>query len=380
MATERQSPDAILAQTDLSGAVTDIDDDPDAADGLWLTATNNNVNVDVRVSFPTPTGNPTVGADLQEFRAQVREFDTGQTGTPTARIELWENGSLVRAGTDVNVIGTNQVISFTWNANELGTADGSLVECKVVGTRSGGSPGARNTVEVGAVEWNVDYTTGPTTFTQTITGTAVGSASVAPTATFSRVVSAAVIGLADLVKQVSKTVSATQIGAASLAPVVTYVRTVSTTVIGVASVSGKQVILATISAVAAPVATVTPLLVFGANILATAVGAASVAGAAIYSRLITTSQVGVPSLQKMIGKTISAASLAQPSLLKTVGKVIQATQLGAPSVDGGLLVQQAISAAQSGIATVSEVFIAAGTGFTNRVKRAIKVGLGFLGL
>ena len=38
MATERQAPDAILAQTDLSGAVTDIDDDPDSPDGLWLSA------------------------------------------------------------------------------------------------------------------------------------------------------------------------------------------------------------------------------------------------------------------------------------------------------------------------------------------------------
>jgi hypothetical protein len=154
--SERLAPDTILTQTNLTGAVTDIDDDPDAPDGLWLIASGNNVNTAVSVAFPSPTVSPTAGADLQEFRAQVREFDTGQTGTPTARIELWENGALVRAGPDFSVIVQGQIIAFTWDANELSFSDGSLVECRVVGTKSGGSPSSRNTVEVGAVEWNAE--------------------------------------------------------------------------------------------------------------------------------------------------------------------------------------------------------------------------------
>ena len=158
MAAETKVPDAILAATEQSGAFTVIDEDPDSSGTDFLTSSGNNVNTDCRVSFPTPTGNPTVGTGLQEFRIQVREHDTGQTGTPDGRIELWENGSLVRAGSDVPITTQDQVIAFTWNANELGTADGSLVECKFVGTKSGGSPGARNTTELGAVEWNVEYT------------------------------------------------------------------------------------------------------------------------------------------------------------------------------------------------------------------------------
>jgi hypothetical protein len=160
MASERQAPDAILAQTELTGVVGDIDEDPDSPDGNWLVATGNNVDTDVRTSFPTPTGNPTVGAGLQEFKAWVRQYDEGQSGTPDVRIELWENGGLVRAGSDENVTTSGHMVTFTWNANELGTADGSLVECKVVGTKSGGSPGNRNTVDVGAIEWNVDYSVG----------------------------------------------------------------------------------------------------------------------------------------------------------------------------------------------------------------------------
>ena len=158
MAAERHAPDAILAATEQSGAVTVIDEDPDASGTDFLTSSENNVNTDCRVSFPTPTANPTVGTDLQEFKIQVREFDTGQTGTPEARIELWENGSLVRAGSDVNVTTQDQVISFLWNASELATADGSLVEAKFVGTKAGGSPTTRNTTELGAIEWNAEVT------------------------------------------------------------------------------------------------------------------------------------------------------------------------------------------------------------------------------
>jgi hypothetical protein len=158
-ATERQSPDAILAITKLTpNDVTYIQDDPDTPDANWLVATANTQETNVRVSFPTPTGNPTVGADLQEFRALVRRYSQTQTGVPQARIELWENGALIRAGADVDVPLGTFIVSFTWNANEIGTANGSLVECKVVGTKATGASGVRNTVDVGAVEWNVDYT------------------------------------------------------------------------------------------------------------------------------------------------------------------------------------------------------------------------------
>lgn len=154
MATERQSPDAILELTNLTGTVSEIQDDPDSPDGNWLDAVSNNADSVCRVSHPTPTGNPTVGADLQEFRVLVRKY--GGTGTPTARIELYENGALIRAGSNVSVTGP-LVISFLWNANEISTPNCSLVECRLYGTKTGGAAGVRATVEVGAAEWNVTY-------------------------------------------------------------------------------------------------------------------------------------------------------------------------------------------------------------------------------
>jgi hypothetical protein len=87
----------------------------------------------------------------------VAKYSGTQTGTPTARIELWQNGVLVRAGANENVTAASpgQVLSFVWDASEL-TSDptGAQVECKIVGTQSGGSTGVRNSVNLGAVEWN----------------------------------------------------------------------------------------------------------------------------------------------------------------------------------------------------------------------------------
>ena len=156
MSTETQRPDGELSDSGLvSSVVTDHDADPDS-DSSVTAATGNNVNTEYGVDFPSPTGEPSIGAGLQEFRAGVIEFDSGQTGTPTARIELWENGTLVRAGSNAN-ISTFQVLSFTWNANELSTSDGSLVQCKVIGAKTGGGPGKRNTVNIGQIEWNVTF-------------------------------------------------------------------------------------------------------------------------------------------------------------------------------------------------------------------------------
>ena len=165
MPTETQRPDgATYILTALTGAYTLIDDDPDSSGLDFVVADGNGVNTAALVGFPTPTGNPTTGANKQEFRIQVREFDAGQTGTPKARIELWENGVLIRAGSDVNVTSQDQVIAFTWDASELGTADGSLVECNFVGTKAGGSPTTKSSTDLGAVEWNVEYSAGAAAF------------------------------------------------------------------------------------------------------------------------------------------------------------------------------------------------------------------------
>lgn len=172
MPTERQAPDAILVQTALTGAVTAIDEDPDSPDANWLTYDSGvNNNTDCRVSFPTPTGNPTVGADLQNFRVQIRKNASGGNSTVWS-LQLWENGAQVAelATGTTTALDPGEVVSGTWNASSLGTADGSLVECRLQQTSGGasGSGGNRRRIEIGAVEWNVDYTEGLADRTGTI--------------------------------------------------------------------------------------------------------------------------------------------------------------------------------------------------------------------
>ncbi|MCH8165233.1 MAG: CotH kinase family protein [Planctomycetes bacterium] len=155
---ERLPLDTVLDSLNLTGAtVANLDDDPDAAGTDWATATTNNVNTVVHAAFPNPSGLLVDGFGLQEFRASVRKNAASGAGTPTARIELRQNGQLVRAGPNIDVTArsaSQQVISLTWDATEILVA--AAVECKVIGTKSGGSPANRASVDIGAVEWNAE--------------------------------------------------------------------------------------------------------------------------------------------------------------------------------------------------------------------------------
>ncbi|MHC4130130.1 MAG: fibronectin type III domain-containing protein, partial [Planctomycetota bacterium] len=156
---ERVAPDALAADgCDWNNCtIAAVDDDPDGPDADWATAAGNNTSHFGHFAFATPT-QPLDGVANQVFRAAVRKsVGNCGTGTPTARIELWEAGGSVRAGTEVSVTSASgQVISFTWTAGEITNA--ADVEVKVFGIKSGGSPDARCAVDLGAVEWNAEVT------------------------------------------------------------------------------------------------------------------------------------------------------------------------------------------------------------------------------
>lgn len=153
MATETRAPDAVLDSLNYTTlTLTDIDedpDDPDASYGDW----DGNGNTSCRVSFGTPTGNPTAGAGLQEFRVLIQRTGTANLGWS---LQLWEGGVQVAELATGTLSAASAVVSGTWDASLLGTADGSAVECRLQQT-SGGTGGGRQGIEVGAVEWNVTY-------------------------------------------------------------------------------------------------------------------------------------------------------------------------------------------------------------------------------
>lgn len=161
MATERQSPDILITQTNLNGTISDIQDDPNSPDGNWLVPIDNGTDIVCRVSFPIPIGNPTQGAGLQQFQIWVKRVFSGTPKTPTVRIELRETGGGVALSTplaNTNVTDDSGILlNGTWDANLLTNANGSAVECYIYGTKNSAGSN-KSTIGVGAVEWNVTYT------------------------------------------------------------------------------------------------------------------------------------------------------------------------------------------------------------------------------
>jgi RHS repeat-associated protein len=105
-------------------------------------------------------------AGTQTLKARVRK--DGGNSTPTARIDLYENGALVASGTDQNVISKNgQTITQTFNVGALPLNDdsGAGIEARFVGTRAG-SGGTSATVDLGALRWTAHYITAPQTLNQ----------------------------------------------------------------------------------------------------------------------------------------------------------------------------------------------------------------------
>jgi hypothetical protein len=311
MATERQSPDAILELDNLSGTVSEIQDDPDSPDSNWLDASSNNSDSAVRVSFPTPTGPPTVGTDLQEFRALVRKY--GGTGIPTARVELYEDGSLVRAGSDIDIT-TDTVLSFKWNANEISTSDGSLVECRVYGTKAGGAPSVRATVEVGAIEWNVTYDSGQV---KTASATLSGVGSLA--------------GLARAIRAATATMS----GIGTLSAAVGVIRPASVILSGTGALSAKgsylQLASATLSGTGFLAAQGGVYKMAAASLS----GAGSLAASAFVTRAATAALSGTGALAAAaVVIRLASVTFSGTGMLTAVGTVIEGAICGSATLSG----------------------------------------------
>lgn len=157
---EALRPDGATFQaTGFSGTpvVTDIDDDPDSSDGVFLRAANKNTTVAVRTSFENPSRELGIGADLQEIRVEARQRSDSGTGTPTLNIEIYEQGGVTplysSSSQDVSSVLPN-VYSFTFDASVLNDLNGDDFEVVVNGVRSGGSSSQRSSVDIGAIEFN----------------------------------------------------------------------------------------------------------------------------------------------------------------------------------------------------------------------------------
>lgn len=166
MASETKTPDGLLTSTNLTGGLSAIDTD----DTTFLVASSNNADSVVAVSFPTPSGNPDTGVDVQSFTVKYRV--TANANSVTFNAYLRESGTRLNGGTAIDTWSSTSTTEVTreigWNASLLGTSDGSLVELEVVATKTGGSPTNRTTGEFQFIDWDIVFSAAPITGTGSI--------------------------------------------------------------------------------------------------------------------------------------------------------------------------------------------------------------------
>jgi hypothetical protein len=159
MATELLLPDAVITATNLTANIANLDEGVSNFDGVYATTNSANSNTLLVLSFPTPSNDLTLGANLQTFRARVRKNATGGNN-PTVRIEVRESGTIRANSGNTTVTSLTGVdITFTWDASVLNLQNGTNVEIGIAqqGGGQGGAGANRRWIETDTADWNADY-------------------------------------------------------------------------------------------------------------------------------------------------------------------------------------------------------------------------------
>jgi hypothetical protein len=165
MATELLLPDAVITATNLTANIANLDEGVSNFDGVYATVLTPaaNANTLLVLSFPTPSPDLTLGANLQTFRARVRKNATGGNN-PTVRIEVRESGTIRANSENTTVTSLTGVdITFTWDASALVLQTGEDVEIGIAQQAggAGGGPANRRWIETDTADWTADYTEPP---------------------------------------------------------------------------------------------------------------------------------------------------------------------------------------------------------------------------
>jgi len=170
MGAETLYPNSLDVQSNLSGSITDVQDDPSSSDGNWLTAISNTTDTIARVSFPTPSADLVTGSGTQAFRALWRGTDTTKTPDDLS-MYLYENDTLVGTApvyTQANPSGIEAVVTGYWDAASLSNIDGSLVQLHIRSTADASPPAQVCVGEYGAFAWDVTYVSAGTNYERTL--------------------------------------------------------------------------------------------------------------------------------------------------------------------------------------------------------------------
>lgn len=155
-------PTSIVSKTGVQGTDAANLTSLGADDTNYVLATNNNTNVDIRVGFDSFVG--TFDASTtQTVTVIVRQFDTNQNGTPTATVEVYDSGGLVASTGPTNVGTTDTTLTVNFTGSQTTDDTGESLEVRVIGTRTGGSPSNRNTVNIDLIRINASFPVAPMT-------------------------------------------------------------------------------------------------------------------------------------------------------------------------------------------------------------------------
>lgn len=308
----------INRQNEGDGLLLDIDDS-EVVDGDTVT----NISINIRCAR---------GANSND--SVTAQLFIGGSPIGVAQDFASQGGTLAN-GTLSNSGNLNDPTAGTgWNEDRTeAEMDGMQVE--LVPTQ-GGMPDTV-IIDFDCLDVIVTFTSGGTTFFQTLGATAIGSAGLKRLT--SKGLDATAIGSAGIVKQTSKGLAATALGVATL--------------------NAATLFTATLDAIAIGVATLATKLTFGKILNAVALGVAGLSTIATHLRTLAASAVGVAGITKKTSKTLAAVAVGAAGLTKGTSKTLAATAIGVAGLAAATVIGQALNAIAVGITTLGAVFIAA---------------------
>lgn len=150
MATE-----TLYATSHITGTCATPNNANGAPNAGWTTDTGN-TSWTSRWAMGDPVNALTSGA-TQVFEVYARK-EAGQSGTPTVTVNVWENGSLIVAGTARNVTSTTGAYYASNAVTTANISNRNNVEIELVVAAAVGSPSARSSVQVDGIRWTADTT------------------------------------------------------------------------------------------------------------------------------------------------------------------------------------------------------------------------------
>ena len=144
-------------------AVTVVDEGTGSPDGSTLCPSNDTTNA-VRLSFDTPTGDPTTGTNDQQFKfymVKCRNNCIADASNANPTYDAWANdgaSTVEQVANDVAVTTEGELDPYNWTYSGFASADGSNVEVRFLNNGNGAGGGSQRGTCVDAVDWVVSYT------------------------------------------------------------------------------------------------------------------------------------------------------------------------------------------------------------------------------